>query len=50
VQVSAIAFGAAEADWTHARRIHAAYRLDVNEWNGNESLQLQIEFARGLEA
>ncbi len=49
VQVSAIAFGAAEADWTHARRIHAAYRLDVNEWNGNESLQLQIEFARSLE-
>ena len=49
VQVGAIAFGAATADWTHARRIHAAYRLEVNEWNGSESLQLQIEFARGIE-
>ena len=40
--ISAIAFHAAEtpSDWT---RIRAAYRLDVNEYQGNRSLQLVLE-------
>jgi len=40
--LSAIAFRAAEtpSDWT---RIRAAYRLDVNEYQGNRSLQLVLE-------
>ncbi len=40
--LSAIAFRAAEtpSDWV---RIRAAYRLDVNEYQGNRSLQLVIE-------
>ncbi len=40
--LSAIAFRAAEtpSDWT---RIRVAYRLDVNEYQGNRSLQLVIE-------
>jgi len=24
-------------------RIHAAFRLDINEWNGNQSVQLLLE-------
>ncbi len=40
--ISAIAFHAATtpSDWT---RIRAAYRLDVNEYQGNRSLQLVLE-------
>lgn len=40
--LSAIAFHAAEtpSDWT---RVRAAYRLDVNEYQGNRALQLVIE-------
>ena len=40
--IGAIAFHAAETplDWT---RIRAAYRLDVNEYRGNRSLQLVLE-------
>ncbi|HLD14830.1 MAG TPA: single-stranded-DNA-specific exonuclease RecJ, partial [Burkholderiales bacterium] len=40
--LSAIAFHAAEtpSDWT---RVRAAYRLDVNEYQGNRSLQLVLE-------
>jgi len=40
--ISAIAFNAAEtpSDWT---RVRAAYRLDVNEYQGNRSLQLVLE-------
>ncbi len=40
--LSAIAFHAAEtpSDWT---RVRVAYRLDVNEYQGNRSLQLVIE-------
>ncbi len=40
--ISAIAFHAVEtpSDWT---RIRAAYRLDVNEYQGNRSLQLVLE-------
>lgn len=40
--LSAIAFNAAEtpADWT---RVRAAYRLDVNEYQGSRSLQLVLE-------
>ncbi len=45
---AAIAFGAADAPWAEARRIRAAYRLSVNEYQGNETLQLVIEHAEGL--
>ncbi len=47
----AIAFGAAEAPWASgARRIRAAYRLSVNEYQGNESLQLVVEYAEAVDA
>ena len=40
--ISAIAFHAADtpSGWT---RVRAAYRLDVNEYRGNRSLQLVLE-------
>lgn len=42
----AIAFNAAETAWASAApAIRAAYRLSVNEYQGNESLQLVIEYA-----
>jgi single-stranded-DNA-specific exonuclease len=42
----AIAFNARGEDWAgDAPRIHAAYRLAVNEWQAVESLQLVIEHA-----
>lgn len=46
---AAIAFGAAAAPWAaNAKRIRAAYRLSVNEYQGSESLQLVIEHAEML--
>ena len=46
LSVNGIAFGAAEADWAlRGQRIHLAYRLEANEWNGTESLQLNCEYA-----
>lgn len=30
-------------------RLHAAYRLDINEWRGERSLQLRIEYLEALE-
>ena len=45
----AIAFNAAAAPWARAaRRIRAAYRLSVNEYQGVESLQLVIAHAEAL--
>jgi single-stranded-DNA-specific exonuclease len=43
----AIAFNAADAAWaaTSVRRVRAAYRLSVNEWQGSERLQLVIVHA-----
>ena len=46
VGLDAIAFNAAQAPWAReATRIHAVFRLDINEWQGAESLQLVIEHA-----
>jgi single-stranded-DNA-specific exonuclease len=43
--LDAIAFNAVERGWHRLdRRIHAAYRLDVNEFRGKRSLQLMIEY------
>lgn len=47
--VDAIAFNAVEALPAMPDRIHAAYRLDENEWRGNISLQLRIEYMREAE-
>ncbi len=44
----AIAFNAAEAAWAGANAIRAAYRLAVNDWQGNERLQLVIEYAEPM--
>ncbi|MDN3518417.1 single-stranded-DNA-specific exonuclease RecJ [Aquisalimonas lutea] len=43
--VDAIAFRALDAGWDERlpSRIHAVYRLDVNRWQGRESLQLVVE-------
>jgi len=45
--VDAIAFNQAERD-TGAARIHAAFRLDINEYRGRRSLQLLIEHFRAM--
>lgn len=41
--IEAIAFRAAESPAANERRIHAAYKLDVNEYQGNRSVQLVVE-------
>lgn len=47
---AAIAFGAADAPWAaHASRVHVAYRLSVNEYQGRESLQLVVEHAEAID-
>ena len=44
IALDAIAFNAAQAAWARpGARIHAVFRLDINEWQGAESLQLVIE-------
>ncbi len=47
-RVGAIAFNAVDGPWAGARHIRAAYRLEANEWNGNETLQLQVEHAESV--
>lgn len=44
--VDAIAFSIDPRSWpnTEARRVRIAYRLDVNEWRGRESVQLLVEY------
>ena len=43
--VDAIAFFVDEPEsWLGCRRLKAAYRLDVNEFRDNRSLQLRIEY------
>jgi len=45
--VSAIAFGAAEEPWFRdASRIHALYKLGVNDYGGLETVQLVVDHAR----
>jgi single-stranded-DNA-specific exonuclease len=41
--IDAIAFGAGEMTIGRADRVHAAYRLDVNEYQGARSVQLVVE-------
>lgn len=43
--IDAIAFRVDTALWpdTKAERVHAVYRMDVNEWRGERSLQLVVE-------
>ncbi|MEX2481788.1 MAG: single-stranded-DNA-specific exonuclease RecJ [Gammaproteobacteria bacterium] len=44
--VAAIAFGAAAESWCRkTARIHAYYKLDVNDYGGLESVQLVVDFA-----
>jgi single-stranded-DNA-specific exonuclease len=43
--IDAIAFNRTDHDWPEgASRIHAAYRLDVNEWQNRETAQLVVEW------
>jgi single-stranded-DNA-specific exonuclease len=49
VALDAIAFNHTDADLPGAA-LHAAYRLDVNEYNGRRSLQLVIEHMQALDA
>ena len=42
--LDAIAFNAVESLPSMPARVHAAYRLDENEWQGRTSLQLLIEY------
>ena len=46
IHLDAIAFNAADAPWARQdQKIRAVFRLDINEWQGTESLQLVIEHA-----
>ena len=48
--LDAIAFNQNDHGWPRdAVRIHAAYRLDVNEWQARESAQLVVEWMELLE-
>lgn len=42
--LEAIAFNAAGSEVREGARVHAAYRLDVNEYRGTRSLQLVLEY------
>lgn len=43
-RVDAIAFNAVERLPDMPQQVHAAYRMDINQWRGVSSLQLRIEF------
>jgi len=45
--LDAIAFNSVEVFPVMPNRVHAAYRLDENEWQGRVSLQLRIEYLEG---
>jgi single-stranded-DNA-specific exonuclease len=48
--IDAIAFFFDPADWPEeCQRFRLAYRLSVNEYQGKESVQLMIEYARALD-
>ena len=44
-QIDAIAFNVDTKVWPNHRceRIHAAYKLDINEWQGRRSVQLIVD-------
>ncbi len=47
--LGAIAFGAAGESWFRdAAEVRAVFKLDINEFRGNESLQLVIDYAETL--
>jgi len=46
--LDAIAFNSVEGLPVMPNRVHAAYRLDENEWQGRVSLQLRIEYMEGV--
>ena len=47
--LDAIAFHTTDADWpTETRHLEAAYRLDVNEFRGQRSVQLILQHVRPL--
>ena len=48
--VDAIAFNAVERLPVVPARIHAAYQLDRNEWQGQVRLQLRVVYMDGAEA
>jgi len=48
IALDAIAFNAVEVMPVMPDRVHAAYRLDENEWQGRVSLQLRIEYLEGV--
>ena len=49
--INAIAFGAADEPWAGASEaIIAAYRLAVNEYRGERSVQMIVTYARHLTA
>ncbi len=43
VVFDAIAFDGERKGWQQQTRVHCAYKLDINEYNGNTTLQLMIE-------
>jgi single-stranded-DNA-specific exonuclease len=47
--IEAIAFRAADAPAANEHRIRAAYKLDVNEYRGNRSVQLVVEHLERVE-
>jgi single-stranded-DNA-specific exonuclease len=46
--LDAIAFNAVEVLPVMPQTVHAAYRLDENEWQGRASLQLRVEYLEAL--
>ena len=48
--IEAIAFNVAEGHWPNyrARKIHCAYYLDVNRYQGRSRLQLMVEHLEPL--
>lgn len=44
--IDAICFGIDTRQWPNpeVKKIHAAYRLDINEWRGQQSVQLLVEY------
>jgi single-stranded-DNA-specific exonuclease len=48
--LDAIAFNTVDDDWpAEVERVELAYRLDVNDYNGNRSAQLLVEYIHPLE-
>lgn len=47
--LQAIAFGAAQAEPRDGARVQAAYRLDVNEYQGKRSVQLVVEHIESVQ-